>query len=83
MLLNQLPADSREQVVHKAGSKRGHAYRLRDVYRGRKVVLRVARIAELKHAWSGGDGRLSFNSGHGPDASMMMLDFFSRHRRAG
>jgi poly(hydroxyalkanoate) depolymerase family esterase len=82
MLVNQLPADSPEQVVLKAGNKRGHAYQLRDVYRGRKVLLRVARIAELKHAWSGGDGRLSFNSGHGPDASKMMLDFFSRHRRA-
>ena len=82
MLVNQLPADSPEQVVVKAGSKRGHAYQLRDVYRGRKVMLRVARIAELKHAWSGGDERLSFNSGQGPDASKMMLDFFSRHRRA-
>jgi poly(hydroxyalkanoate) depolymerase family esterase len=81
MLVNQLPADSPAQVVLKAGNKRGHAYQLRDVYRGRKVMLRVARIAELKHAWSGGDGRLSFNSGHGPDASKMMLDFFSRQRR--
>jgi poly(hydroxyalkanoate) depolymerase family esterase len=83
MLVNQLPPDSPEQVVVKVGTKRGHAYQLRDVYRGRKVVLRVARIAQLKHAWSGGDERLSFNSGQGPDASKMMLDFFSRQRRAG
>jgi poly(3-hydroxybutyrate) depolymerase len=55
---------------------------LRDVYRGRKVVLRVARIAELKHEWSGGDERLSFNSARGPTASKMMLDFFSRQRRS-
>jgi poly(hydroxyalkanoate) depolymerase family esterase len=83
MLVNQLPADSPEQVLVKDGSKRGHAYHLRDVYRGRKVMLRVARIAELKHAWSGGDERISFHSGQGPNASKMMLDFFSRHRRAG
>jgi poly(hydroxyalkanoate) depolymerase family esterase len=83
MLVNQLPADSPEQLAVKAGTRRGHAYQLRDVYRGRKVMLRVARIAELKHAWSGGDERLSFNSARGPDASKMMLDFFSRHRRAG
>jgi poly(hydroxyalkanoate) depolymerase family esterase len=83
MLLNRLPPDSREQVVARLGGKRGHAYQLRDVYRGRKVWLRIARIAELKHAWSGGDERLSFNSGRGPNASKMMLDFFSRHRRSG
>lgn len=81
MLVNQLPADSPEQVLLKPGTKRGHSYQLRDVYRGRKVVLRIARIAELKHAWSGGDERVSFNSGHGPNASKMMLDFFARHRR--
>jgi poly(hydroxyalkanoate) depolymerase family esterase len=83
MLVNQLPADSPEQVVVKSGSKRGHSYQLRDVYRGRKVMLRVARIAELKHAWSGGDERISFHAGPGPNASKMMLDFFSRHRRTG
>lgn len=81
MLVNRLPADSPEQVKVKLGTRRGHGYHLRDVYRGRKVMLRVARIAELKHAWSGGDERLSYNSGRGPDASRMMLEFFSRHRR--
>jgi poly(3-hydroxybutyrate) depolymerase len=56
---------------------------LRDVYRGGRVVLRVAKIAELKHAWCGGDERLSFNVARGPNASKMMLDFFSRQRRRG
>jgi poly(hydroxyalkanoate) depolymerase family esterase len=83
MLVNQLPPDSPQQVVLKDASTRGHAYHLRDVYRGRKVMLRVARIAELEHAWSGGDERISFHSGQGPNASRMMLDFFSRHRRTG
>jgi poly(hydroxyalkanoate) depolymerase family esterase len=83
MLVNALPADSPEKLALKPGTKRRHGYQLRDVYRGRKVMLRVARIAELKHAWSGGDGKLAFNSGRGPEASKMMLDFFSRHRRSG
>ena len=82
MLVNQLPANSPEKMALKLGTKRGHPYQVRDVLRGRKVMLRVARIAELKHAWSGGDERISFNSGRGPNASKMMLDFFSRHRRA-
>ncbi len=82
MLVNQLPANSPEQVATRLGTKRGHPYSVRDVLRGRKVVLRVARIAELKHAWSGGDERISFNSARGPNASKMMLDFFSRQRRA-
>jgi poly(hydroxyalkanoate) depolymerase family esterase len=80
MLVNNLAADSPAQVAEKV--KGGRAYQLRDVYSGSKVMLRVARVAELKHAWSGGDERVSFNSAQGPDASKMMLDFFSRHRRA-
>ena len=82
MLVNDLPADSVEKLAFKPATSRHHGYHLRDVYRGRKVVLRVARIAELKHAWSGGDASVAFNSGRGPQASKMMLDFFSRHRRS-
>ena len=82
MLVNALPADSLEKLALKPATGRRHGYQLRDVYRGRKVMLRVARIAELKHAWSGGDGSVAFNSGRGPEASKMMLDFFSRHRRS-
>lgn len=56
-------------------------YRLHDFYTGRKLMLRVARIEKLEHAWSGGDSTLAFNDRAGPNASKMMLDFFSRHRR--
>lgn len=81
MLVNQLPAGSVEEVVHKPAGRSGHAHQVRDVYRKRKVMLRVARIAELPHAWSGGDARLAFNSASGPDATKMFLNFFARHRR--
>lgn len=82
MLLNGLGAGSPVEVTDKAGHRRLLAHRLHDVYKDRKLMLRVAQIADLKHAWSGGDERLSFNSGTGPDASKMLLDFFARHRRA-
>jgi poly(hydroxyalkanoate) depolymerase family esterase len=81
MLLNRLPPGSAVEVATKAGTKSSHPYRVHDVYSDRRLMLRVAQIAELKHAWSGGDERLSYNSGAGPDASKMLLDFFSKHRR--
>ncbi len=81
MLLNRLPHGSPVTMASRDGTRRAHPYRVHDVYRGRTLMLRVAQIAELQHAWSGGDERLSFNSGAGPDASKMLLDFFSKQRR--
>lgn len=70
-----------EKMGEKAATRRTLAYRTRDVYRGRTLLLRLVRIAGLGHAWSGGDGRVKFNSDPGPDAGKLMLDFFARHRR--
>lgn len=81
MQLNGLTSASPVALAHKAAGKRVHPHSVRDVYSGAAVMLRVARISELKHAWSGGDESLSFNSGAGPDASKMLLEFFGRHRR--
>lgn len=86
LLLNRMAAESAAPVVFKpagrAGSRNpGRAYEIGDFYLRRKLLLRVARIAHLEHAWSGGDASLAFNSAAGPDASKMMLDFFARHRR--
>ena len=80
MLLNDL-GDGVVKVAHKVGSKRGLPYRVHDVWRGRKLMLRVAQIDDLAHAWSGGDARLAYNSAAGPDASKMLVEFFGRHRR--
>ena len=82
LLLNRLPAGTEVKVVERA--RRGltrNAHEIRDYSAKGKVLLRVARIADLEHAWSGGDPALSFNAKAGPDASKMMLDFFSKHRR--
>lgn len=86
LLLNRLPADSPVSVVRKSAAEIGarnpaNAHEIYDFQVGRKVMLRVARIEKLEHAWSGGDAALAFNAKAGPSASKMMLDFFSRHQR--
>jgi poly(3-hydroxybutyrate) depolymerase len=81
--LNGLPAGPATRVALKPAGRGGsrNAHAIHDYLVGRKVVLRVARIAGLGHAWSGGDPALAFNAKAGPDASRMALDFFSPHRR--
>lgn len=81
LLLNRL-ADT-PKITHKPQGRAGsrNAHRLHDFYAGRKLLLRVAQIEQLDHAWSGGDPTLAFNAKAGPDASKMMLEFFSRHQR--
>jgi poly(3-hydroxybutyrate) depolymerase len=82
--LNGLPAGPATRVTVKPAGRGGsrNAHEFHDYLVGRKLVLRVARIAGLGHAWSGGDASLKFNAQAGPDASRMLLDFFGRHRRA-
>jgi poly(hydroxyalkanoate) depolymerase family esterase len=84
-LINRLGADSAEPPVDKpartSGRRQSHAYRIRDYRHGRRILLRVCDVAQLDHAWSGGDCSLKYNACAGPDASRMMWDFFSRHRR--
>lgn len=84
LALNGLSANTPSQVTLKPEGKtvRRNACEIRDFHVGRQVVLRVASIAGLGHAWSGGDPSLKFNEAAGPDASRMMLDFFSKHRRS-
>lgn len=81
--LNGLQAAKPSRVVAKPAGRGGsrNAHEVHDYLVGRKVMLRVARIAGLGHAWSGGDPALRFNAKAGPDASRMVLDFVSKHRR--
>lgn len=73
LLLNRLTGPAK--ITHNARS------RLHDFYVGRKLMLRVVRIDQLEHAWSGGDPALPFNAKAGPNASKLMLEFFARHQR--
>jgi poly(hydroxyalkanoate) depolymerase family esterase len=88
LALNGLAPDAAAKITHKAQgasarrTARNNAHRIDDFYSGRKLLLRVARIDALDHAWSGGDSALKFNAKAGPDATKMMLEFFARHQRA-
>lgn len=42
---------------------------------GERVLVRLIRVAELGHAWSGGDGGLSYNDPHPPDATALLGEF--------
>ena len=83
LALNGLASAAEPKITLKAQGRGGrhNAHGIHDFYAGRKLLLRVARIADLEHAWSGGDPALKFNAKAGPDASKMMLEFFSRHQR--
>jgi poly(hydroxyalkanoate) depolymerase family esterase len=81
--LNGLPSGPATRVTVKSAGRGGvrNAHDIHDYLVGRKVLLRVVRIAGLGHAWSGGDPAVRFNAEAGPEASRMMLDFFGKHRR--
>jgi poly(hydroxyalkanoate) depolymerase family esterase len=81
--LNGLPFGPATRVAVKPVGRRGsrNAHEIHDYLVGRKVLLRVARIAGLRHEWSGGDPAVAFNAKAGPDASRMVLEFFGKHRR--
>jgi poly(hydroxyalkanoate) depolymerase family esterase len=83
LLLNGLPLSARPAVTSKEATRNGsrHAHTIHDYAAGRKVVLRVASIAGLGHAWCGGDAEVAFHAAAGPDASRMMAAFFALHRR--
>ncbi|MCM2550815.1 extracellular catalytic domain type 1 short-chain-length polyhydroxyalkanoate depolymerase [Burkholderia glumae] len=52
-----------------------------DYLKAGRLVVRVAIVRGLGHAWSGGDPREPFHADCGPDASRMMWNFFRRQRR--
>jgi len=56
-------------------------YRQRVYQRAGRDVVKVYRVAELGHAWSGGDDTVPFHAGIGPDASEEIWAFFSQERR--
>jgi poly(hydroxyalkanoate) depolymerase family esterase len=79
--LNRVPDGTPAEITLHERSAEAHAWQVRDVHLGGRHLLRAVQISELKHAWSGGDARLVFNSAPGPDASAMLADFFLQHRR--
>ena len=83
--LNRLNATQRQATqFYPAGrsTQAAHAYTTVDYRVGRKTLLRVCEVAQLEHAWSGGDAAYRFNARKGPDASRLLWQFFAPHQRA-
>lgn len=87
LMINRLNPESIHPVVTQFAGDVGastptHAYEIHDFMLKQTPLLRSIQIADLGHAWSGGDAALAFNSSVGPDASGMLLDFFALHQRS-
>jgi poly(hydroxyalkanoate) depolymerase family esterase len=54
---------------------------IQDYSSGGRRVVRLVRVADLGHAWAGGDDAIPFHSSKGPDASALMWEFFRHQRR--
>lgn len=69
----------RPGVASREAASEGHI--VQDYARRGASVVRLCRVANLDHAWSGGDDTVPFHSATGPDASAMIWSFFKDHRR--
>lgn len=58
-----------------------HAYQTVTYYAGRKPEVVRCEIDSLGHAWSGGDASMAFSAPEGPDATLLLWNFFSRQKR--
>lgn len=70
----------------------GRTMTITDYREGERTLARLIRVAELGHAWSGGDAALPYNDPHPPDATGLLGEFVieqiriqraSRSRRFG
>ena len=86
--LNDLADDGRRNgsVANKAATesaqaKEGYAYtRTRYEARGRPLI-EYYKVEKMGHAWSGGKDDLLFSDAKGPDASLLIWNFFSQFSR--
>ena len=78
-IANSTPALS--SVSHVAPDGQHNTLQRQDYLADEKSIVRVYRIPDLEHAWSGGDGTSPFHSGEGPEASELMWEFLEQHRR--
>jgi feruloyl esterase len=79
-IANSTPALSSASHVATDG-QRVEIFQRHDYLADEKSIVRVYKILDLDHAWSGGDGTAPFHSGEGPDASELMWEFLEHHRR--
>ena len=80
-ILNRLAPSAHEAPVPRKARAPNDAWRRTDSRHKGRVVVRLCEVANLAHAWSGGDESLRYNTARGPDASVLLWDFFKRQRR--
>ena len=68
----ELPAADAESSKDIDG---GRTVNTTDYRIGDRVVVRLARVPQLGHAWSGGDSSLSYNDAEPPDATALLGEF--------
>ncbi len=67
-----LPPPDSEESTDVGG---GRAMSTIDYRIGERAVVRLVRVPDLGHAWSGGDATLSYNDAAPPDATALLGDF--------
>lgn len=58
-----------------------HAYKTATYYAGRKPAVVKCEIDALGHAWSGGEGSFDYSTPEGPDATLLLWNFFALQQR--
>ena len=53
----------------------GRSMTVAEYREGERILVRLIRVAELGHAWSGGDAALPYNDPHAPDATGLLGAF--------
>ena len=68
----ELPRPDVETTVQLAD---GRSFERVDYRDGERVIVRLVRVPDLAHAWSGGDAVLSYNDPRPPDATGLLAEF--------
>jgi len=79
----QFDTGSTLPIAHVADSRMegGREMRIDDYRLADRAIVRKVLIDGLAHAWSGGDARQKYYDPAGPDATRMIWEFLSAHRR--
>ena len=59
----------------------GHAYTITSYGNGKRALVQHYQVEKMGHAWSGGKADLLFSDGKGPDASLLVWNFFKQYNR--
>ena len=74
---------SLEEKTIQVDNSPNYDYELTTLQHEGETFIKFYKIFELGHAWSGGDNAYTFNDQHGPDASLLMIEFFKANGLQG